>query len=117
MLEALEEMHRNGLLHRDVKPANFAVSPAGYMMSSGENFEGMLPDFLPTQAALALVYTIHADTGHGSCAICRNGVQMHATCISLGWQPACNSVAKLTYIGLVPRSLKHVDHPATAPGF
>lgn len=54
MLEALEEMHRNGLLHRDVKPANFAVSPAGYMMSSGENFEGMLPDFLPTQAALGL---------------------------------------------------------------
>ena len=40
MLSGLHEMHALGLVHRDVKPANFGVSPPGYLCAAGEDFEG-----------------------------------------------------------------------------
>ena len=40
MLAGLRDMHTLGLIHRDVKPANFGVSPPGYLCAAGEDFEG-----------------------------------------------------------------------------
>lgn len=40
MLAGLQEMHSLGYIHRDVKPANFGVSPAGYTSYGEDDFAG-----------------------------------------------------------------------------
>ena len=41
MLDGIHDMHSLGLIHRDVKPANFCVSPPGYSCGAGDDFEGL----------------------------------------------------------------------------